>query len=54
MLDVEDDQGCGDDVPDLPRAQADVAQGLEPRLEQAIAAFTDRTEPVVGTIERLL
>lgn len=52
MLDV--DQGCGDDGPDLPRAQADDAEGLERRLEQAVAAFTNRAEPVVGLVERLL
>jgi hypothetical protein len=32
------DQGRDGDIPDLPRAQADVAQGFEGCLEQAVAA----------------
>lgn len=54
MLDVEDGLGCGDDVPNLPRAQADVAQGFERGLEQAVAALADSAKPVVGTVVRLL
>jgi hypothetical protein len=42
VLDVQDDQGCGDDVADAPGIQADVAQGFEAGLEQAVAAVTDR------------
>jgi hypothetical protein len=54
MLDVQDDQRCGDDVTDAPGAQADVAQGFESGLEQAVAAFPDRAQPVVGAVELLL
>jgi len=52
-VEVEDDEGRGDDVTEAPGVQADVAQGLEHGVGQAIAAFTDRAEPVVGAVERL-
>jgi hypothetical protein len=33
VFDVEEHERCGDDVTDAPRAEADVAQGLEGGLE---------------------
>jgi hypothetical protein len=53
VVDVKDNQDCRDDVADLPWAEADVAQRSERGLEQAVAAFTDRAEPVVGVVELL-
>ena len=54
VVDVEQDKRCGDDLSDLPRAQADVAECLEGHLEQGVAAFADGSHAVVGLVELLL
>ena len=54
MLDVEDDQRGGDDLPDPPRVEADVAQCSEAHLEQGVSALADRAQAVVGFVELLL
>ena len=41
MVDVQEYESGGDDLSDLPGAEADVAQGLEGGLEQRVSAFTD-------------
>ena len=51
MFDVQDHEGCCGDPADAPGAEADVAQRLESRLEQRIAALTDGADRVVGSVE---
>jgi hypothetical protein len=41
VVEVQQDEGCGDDVSDAPGVEADVAQRLERRLQDGVAAFAD-------------
>jgi hypothetical protein len=54
MVELEEDERCGDDLPYPPRVHADVAQRLERHLQQRVPAFADRADAVVGLVELLL
>jgi len=54
VLDVEDDEGSSDDLPDPPRVEADVSQRFEGRLEQRVSALADRAQAVVRLVELLM
>ena len=54
MFEVQDHEGRGGDPADGPGAETDVTQGFEGRLEQGVAAFSDRADGVVGSVELLL
>lgn len=51
---MQQDESGRDDRTDAPRAETDVAKGLERGLEQRVSAFTDGTFPVVGLVVRFL
>jgi hypothetical protein len=54
VVDVEQDERCGDDGPDPPWINGDVAQRSDGHLQQGVAAFADSPQAVVGTRNALL